>query len=317
VVAGLGVAASALVVVALFATGPLVSGRSGLPVRASSVIDAVAWGCGAAILLLASSPRARRVALALAASRATWFLAFALAAFVLSLGPVASAGPDAVMREAPYGWLYAGVPGYDGLRVPARYAMLVVLGLSMVGAFGVRAVLRAAGRPALVAAGLALVVAVEGGASPLPLDRGETADGLAMPPVLLPNAADPPPVYAYVRRLPADAVVAEFPFGTAMWELRYMYASTLHWRRLVNGYSGGVPHSYAARAAALGDVFRDPDAAWTWLRAAGTTHVIVHEAVFPPGRGTAVTGWLRARGARPLARFGDDLVLALPGAGLE
>ena len=62
--------------------------------------------------------------------------------------------------------------------------------------------------------------------------------------------------------MPDAVVAAEFPFGDPAWELRYVYYSTVHWKRLVNGYSGGFPQSYKVRVARLQRVTEDPDAAW-------------------------------------------------------
>jgi hypothetical protein len=312
-----GVPAGVSVALVVLVAGPVSFRVLGSPLRASSVGDALAASAACAAALLVLSPRARHATRVLLASRAAWFSALAAAGFVLSLGPVAGAGPEVAIGHAPYGWLYAHVPGYDGLRVPARHAMLVVLGLSVLAAYGVRAIPAASRRRGALAACLALAILAEGGAAPLPLDRAETAEGLSLPPAQLPNAADPPPVYAFVRDLPGRAVLAEFPFGTPAWDVRYAYATLLHGHRILNGYSGGVPLSYAANAGALADVTRDPDVAWSRLAGAGATHAVVHEAAYPAGRGAAVTGWLVARGARRLARFGSDEVLALPSAGLE
>ena len=43
------------------------------------------------------------------------------------------------------------------------------------------------------------------------------------------------------RSLPASAVLLELPLGEPAFDMRYMFYSTRHWQRLVNGYSGGAP----------------------------------------------------------------------------
>ena len=98
-------------------------------------------------------------------------------------------------------------------------------------------------------------------------------------------------------------MVAEFPFGDPAWELRSVYYSTVHWKRLVNGYSGAFPQSYKVRVARLQRVADDPDAAWQTLRDAGTTHVIVHERAYPAAEAENVERWLLANGAREVGRF--------------
>ena len=69
-----------------------------------------------------------------------------------------------------------------------------------------------------------------------------------------------PPLYEFLARQP-DGVVAEFPVPRLeSWpahEARYVYMSIFHWKRLVNGYSGYYPPSYAARMQRLA-TFPDP-----------------------------------------------------------
>ena len=43
-----------------------------------------------------------------------------------------------VTDHTPYALFYRYVPGFDGLRVPARYAAIVTLGLAALGAFAKR-----------------------------------------------------------------------------------------------------------------------------------------------------------------------------------
>jgi hypothetical protein len=95
--------------------------------------------------------------------------------------------------------------------------------------------------------------------------------------------------------------------------LRYVYYSTVHWKRLVNGYSGAFPHGYKVRVARLQRVMANPDDAWGALREAGTTHVVVHEAAFAAGEAAAVKRWLADHFAVEIARFGGDLLYDVSG----
>ena len=67
------------------------------------------------------------------------------------------------------------------------------------------------------------------------------------------------------RSCPASAALLELPLGEPAFDVRYMYYSTTHWRRLVNGYSGGEPREYQSLAEALKDT--DPRPARAWGRA--------------------------------------------------
>jgi hypothetical protein len=261
--------------------------------------------------LLAASPRLRAAARAALRSDRGLLLAGLVAAAWLSLGPT----PRSFGRPLPglglYGFLYAHVPGFDGLRVPARFAMLVSLFLSLLAGYGATVLVRRLGRACLVAAGLLFLV--EATPAPLLLNDVWAEPGLRPPPPRLLVGADAPAIYGDVARLPSAAVIAELPFGSDPWELRYMIASLGHGRRLVNGFSGAQPASYRGRREALRDPVRNADDAVRALAEAGATHVIVHERTWVrPQRGARATRLLEERGARRLAEHDGDVLLALP-----
>jgi hypothetical protein len=90
-----------------------------------------------------------------------------------------------------------------------------------------------------------------------------------------------------------------------------MVYSTNHWKRLVNGYSGGAPQQYEFLSEALEDLASRPDRAWQALADSSATHVVVHEGFYAGDGGPRQSAWLRARGARDVAAFGPDRVFAL------
>ena len=57
-------------------------------------------------------------------------------AFAMSLGPQIYAHGRLVEERNVYSLFYDFVPGFDGLRVPARFAMVVVLGLAALAGCG-------------------------------------------------------------------------------------------------------------------------------------------------------------------------------------
>jgi hypothetical protein len=63
--------------------------------------------------------------------------------------------------------------------------------------------------------------------------------------------------------------------------------------------------------AALGGTVVDGERAWTALRDAGATAVIVHEGAYLDGGGERLSRALRERGAREAARDGADVLLTL------
>lgn len=125
----------------------------------------------------------------------------------------------------------------------------------------------------------------------------------------LPVGAEVPPVYAWLRRLPADAVVVDGPFD-ADGAARPMYLQTTHWRPTPTGYSGYVspaglwvnlrlthfPHPELLRA----------------LAALGVDYVVWHLGT--PARTEAFLARGRIPGLEPVARFGTDLLLRVTGS---
>jgi hypothetical protein len=245
----------------------------------------------AASLVVALSPSARDALRRVQRAWPAFFVVALLLAVWLSFGPVIQDGGRPLPAWALYRVLYQYVPGYDGLRVPARMAMLAGLFLSVLAGWALSifsGVFRSKG--ALAALGAAFLV--EANAAPI-----ATAEA--------PRCA---PIYEAVRSLPRDAVLAELPLGDPYLEARYTYCSTTHWRPLINGYSGASPAEYKTMAAALGNVLGDPDAAWNALAASGATHVVLHGSSWPEGKARRLTAWLEGHHAIAQATSGSDIL---------
>ncbi|MEY4636325.1 MAG: hypothetical protein RJA55_2123 [Acidobacteriota bacterium] len=261
----------------------------------------------AAGLVLALSPRARVVLGRLVRTPVFFFAVATLLAMWLSLGPAPSAGNARVSGLGIYSALYHYVPGFDGVRVPARYAMIAGLFLAVMAGYGMAAIVRRAGT--LVPASpilIALLILVEGAAIPMEMNRA-WAQNEAMPPSRVYPASEAPPVYARVAALPAGSVITEFPFGDAAWEIRYVFYAASHWKPVTNGYSGSFPPGYSARVARLRNVTLDPELAWQSLVDSRTTHVVLHSNAFAaPDGAERVRAWLEAHGARLLETFDDN-----------
>ena len=167
-----------------------------------------------------------------------------------------------------YPWLREHVLPFRGLRVPARMAILVGLSLAILAGYAVARISRAGGSRltrGVVVAAIALVIAAEYH-STLVLDE---------------IWRRPPPVYAALAGQP-DAVLLELPLTSAepAREPVYMYFSTFHWHRLVNGYSGFSPRWYPDL---LKRMTRFPDEETIEdLRRRGVDYVIVHGAFYAP-----------------------------------
>ncbi|PYR60205.1 MAG: hypothetical protein DMF85_05735 [Acidobacteria bacterium] len=154
-----------------------------------------------------------------------------------------------------YDDLYHYVLPYRGMRVPARFAALAGCALVLLSAYGARRLLRIARAPWLQGALFALLAALA------LVDLRPTAR-------MYPYLTSMPAIYASVR---PEMVLAEFP--SAEHEFDYMYFSTRHWAKLVNGASGFAPPWYQDLDKAL--TFPWP-ASIEMVRGLGATHVTVN-----------------------------------------
>jgi hypothetical protein len=264
----------------------------------------------AAALVLLVSPRARSGFLAFIRDRG--FAAVGLlAAAWLSLGPLPQAQGRLVEVAAPYRVLYEHVPGFDGLRVPARFAMIEALMLAMLAGYGAHALARSrTGRVALAAAGVFFFL--EATQFPFTINGMAPVRGFVTPEARLYRPARAPVVYREMARQPPGSVLVELPFGQPDYDLRAMYYSTVHWRALVNGYSGVFPPHYGLLTTALSEMPRHPQLSIDALRMSGATHAIIHEAAYIDTEGIDTSALLRSAGAVEIVRDGADVLLRLP-----
>ena len=133
-----------------------------------------------------------------------------------------------------------------------------------------------------------------------------------MPPTYLTPTAEPPAVYRYLASLPDPVVVAELPFADLWYSTRYLYFATLHWKRLVNGFTSFFPPAFIERTRWLVNPVNTPERAWAALQSAGTTHIIVHTAAWDAAYARQVEAWLTGHGARLHGSFDGALVYELP-----
>jgi hypothetical protein len=121
-----------------------------------------------------------------------------------------------------YDDIYKRSVAHQGMRVPARFSVVVGAALALLGAFGAARVLRLGRTPAArggLCAALTLAVLFD-----LRLDPG-----------LESYHATIPSIYS---RVTPDMVLVEFP---RYHDVEYMYFSTRHWARMLGGYSGFIP----------------------------------------------------------------------------
>lgn len=207
--------------------------------------------------------------------------------------------------------LYASPPEITSVLYPVALFVWLVTLLAGVGLAAIDA--WRWGRPVVAAAGivflaLAWAPGFSTGASAAPATGSlvHASSGVQPPPAYLRPAMSLPRVYQAVASLASDAVLVEFPFGDATYELRYMFFSTLHRRRLMNGHGAHVPPGYLARAEVLANPLLDPERS---VRAiAGATHVVVHGKAWPDDTGVKIARWIESIGGRVVPTGADALL---------
>ncbi len=204
-------------------------------------------------------------------------------------------------KMLPYRWLFEYVPGFSGLRIPARMAILAFFGLAGLAGFGVAHCIQRFHLPAAAAAVVALLIVVEYLAVPLAGTH-------------VPIHHNIPLVYQYLAAGPDKKTVIELPYDLAEGganELPRLYYSSYGWYDLINGASGFNP-------GGLQDLSRQlrqfPDAnSFDILGQMGVTHLVLHAAEFGPVPWQDI--WSKLPSFMPaiesVSQFGDDYLLAL------
>jgi hypothetical protein len=192
-------------------------------------------------------------------ARARMCLAFGLCGVVLSLGPSVVPG---------YELLYSTLPILPAIRTTSRFGYLGLVGVAIVGGYGVAVLRRRLARQTIGKHVFSVVVLVLVGLEPL------------VAPIDLVPFNGIPSIYA-LPATEANAVVVELPFPPPEFPFRnapYLLNSTLNWKPLLNGYSGFLPASYVQHYAAMSTFPRSESI--RAMEAAGVTHAFVHLVQF-------------------------------------
>lgn len=162
-----------------------------------------------------------------------FYLVAAIVLFLSSLGPQPELFGERALYEPPYAWLMRLPLFADSVRVPARFAMLGILAMSVAASLAFHRLSQPQTRIRV------LVLAVV----------GILLDGWIRP---LELAAVPQSAYAIPPR-ERPAAVLELPLGDVWRDTAAIYRSTLHGVRVVNGYNGFEPTYYQVLRRGLAD----------------------------------------------------------------
>jgi hypothetical protein len=168
----------------------------------------------------------------------------------------ASFGPGGGLYTA----LYQTVPLFAWLRAPARFGLIVALGLSVLAGAAVSTFTQRFKRPGLAGACIAMLAAAE-----------------LLVPSNLRELNGFEPVYRTLATLPRAPVI-ETPFyyieGMFPLHAKYMLNSTTHWMPLVNGYSDYIPPDFVENVMTLAPFPSEP--ALKLLKPLGVRYAVLH-----------------------------------------
>jgi len=238
----------------------------------------------------------QRRKIALAEPGVPWIYAgIFLLAFLFSFG-----------SRGPYMLLYKYVPGFNGLRVPSRFHIFIMLSLSIFAAYGIKRLFPAGAglRKPIMKVLVVLVILIEYASMPLPLKT-------------VPVKREIPEVYQWLAAKKEKAVVVELPLpyaekGVGLTECFRVYYSAYHWKNMVNGYSGYFPQIYNELCRRWKELPVAQNIAD--LQTLGVNLIIVHTADLSPKEIKQVLAELEDLkiDIQTVAIFGTDYVLAVP-----
>lgn len=230
----------------------------------------------------------------------------AVTATVLSLGPYLVVGGVKTPIPLPSLLFYYLVPGWDVVRIPARFELLAVLAAAPLAALGVlrcsesvsrwqRSRAWARGAPALTAAALVAGALLELGAKPMPLDEAPTTR--------LPAA------YRWLAATRPGPIL-ELPLGLD-YEFKYLYLSTAHWLPVVSPRSSFVPVPHEELKATLAEL--PAPGALAAAGALGLKAIVLHTDHLSP---ETIARWTAREEADPrlrrLASFEHHVIYGVP-----
>lgn len=179
----------------------------------------------------------------------------ALTGLVLSFGPslnLDAYGEGSTGIALPYLWFYSYLPGFDALRVPQRFGMLMMLGLAVCAGYGV-ARLQMWSRKRAHANSLSTIGWNAVGSAALALVLVEFF-AFGMPATPTPTGANAPPLYKWLASNDASQVIGkndlllELPIGQTDNPINtnpiYLLYGLSNGRPMLNGSSNIVPHGY-------------------------------------------------------------------------
>jgi hypothetical protein len=231
-----------VVVLFVFITGGISTTVFGLKVSATDLerplLIMIILGGFKLLIERAIQGRFRTLGLFFTSSIPRFYFWVLLLSFVFSLGPIIHSHGQAIFQYGPYGFLHQYFPGFEGLRAPSRFVIMVVFSLCVLAGFGLNTMLakiKRAKAKVLITVIASLLILFEYASVPI-----------KMAPI--PTGKNIPLVYQWLSKQKGEFPILELPLPNIpeeVWrETIRVYYSTYHWKKLVNGYSGYFPPDY-------------------------------------------------------------------------
>jgi hypothetical protein len=171
-------------------------------------------------------------------SNERFYLYTVILAVLFSFGPEIKFFKEAAF-PGPYILLFYLVPGFGGIRLVARFAIMALLGVSVLAGYGYRKLsekFRFPIKKSILGTALIVLILAEFFSVPVPTPQVKTGKNI-------------PPVYRWLSQQKDDCTVIELPLNLSglariHQECLFVYYSTYHRKRIVNGYSGYFPPMY-------------------------------------------------------------------------
>jgi hypothetical protein len=207
-------------------------------------------------------------------SQQKFYALMSLCAFIFSLGPVLHFKGKALI-PLPYLLIYKYIPGFNGLRAPCRFGIFAIFGLVILSCFSLKEITiyikKWKSLKYFLVIILTLLVLAEN--VRIPINIGKLKRTF-------------PQVYQWLASQPGDFAIIELPLphqAKIANNLGYMYYSTSHWKRIVNGCSGYHPRSYNKLHWALRS-FPQPESIKYLRDHYAIKYIIIHLSKYPKKR---------------------------------
>jgi len=207
--------------------------------------------------------------------------AFVLGLFWATLGFFGSLGMNFFFHRLLFDYLFI----FRSIRVPARWAMIAMLGVALLAGLGAQSIAQALAarrpriRPAFVYALLCGLLLFESRSAPLQLFSGEV---------------DPDAVTIYLKQTPMRGGIAHLPSGVQASNHRYVLRQADHRRPLITAFSGFAT-PIVKDFETLSQSRPIPDRFFNLLEEIPASYLVVHDSSLPPDARPATRDML-ARG---------------------